>query len=94
MTLGTYSNGPTPSTHPRRRPLVGTAHKGEHWVNALRILPIATQNAVQHAGHFRKCATPDQVGSFIIDHIDELDHKALHVLAVMFSDLVREARRD
>jgi hypothetical protein len=89
MTLVTYSNGPGPSTAPiRRRRLTGTAHSGPHWVCAVRILRSATLNAVEHAG-WRRSATADAVGTSIIDHIEELDAKSLHVLAVVFSMLVR-----
>jgi hypothetical protein len=90
MTLAVYTNSHRPSTHPRRR-LVGTAHSGPHWVNVVRILRSATQNAVNHAGWHRS-ATADQVGSTIIDQIGELDTKSLHVLSVGFSILVRTSQ--
>ena len=85
MTLAVYTNGNRPSTHPRRR-LTGTAHRGPHRVNAVRILRSATQNAVEHAG-WRRSATANEVGSTIIDGIGELDGKCLHVLAVVFAIL-------
>lgn len=91
MTVVTYTNGHRPSTHApvrRRRGLVGTAHSGPNWVNAVCILRSATQNAVSHAG-WRRSVTTDAVGSTIIDGIGELDSKALHVLAVVFAILVR-----
>ena len=61
MTNSVYINGRRPSsvpTHHHRRPLiVGTAHSGPHWTNAVRILRSATQNAVVHAG-WRRSITP------------------------------------
>ena len=95
MTLVTYTNGPSPSTaHPHRRRLTGTAHRGPGWVNAVHCLRAATQNALQHGG-WRRSATinKDKVGLHIIDHIDELDTKALHVLAVVFGILVKASRK-
>jgi hypothetical protein len=89
MTLTVYTNDAPPST--RRRRLTGTAHRGPRWISAVRILRLATQNAVQHAGWHRS-ATTDQVGTTIIDRIGELDAKALHVLAVVFAMLVRMPR--
>ena len=95
MTLAVYSNGRAPSiTSPnRRRRLIGTAHSGPHWVNAVRLLRSATQNAVAHAG-WRRSVTADRVGDEIIDGIRELDGKALHVLAVVFSILVRTSQHN
>ena len=90
--LAIYTNGNRPSTHPRRR-LVGTAHRGPHWVNAVRILRSATQNAVEHAG-WRRSATANEVGSTIIDGIGELDGKCLHVLDVVFSILTRTSQHN
>lgn len=92
MTLAVYTNGNSPSTRLHRR-LTGTAHRGPHWVHAVQVLRAALHNAVEHAG-WRRSATADQVGSDIIDHIGELDAKALHVLAVVFGVLVRASRRD
>ena len=83
MTNSVYINGRRPSsvpTHLHRRPLiVGSAHSGPHWTNAVRILRSATQNAVVHAG-WRRSITTDHVGTTIIDGIGELDGKSLHVL--------------
>jgi hypothetical protein len=94
MTLAVYTNGLRPSTVPaRRKHLTGTAHKGPHWVNAVRILRSATQNALEHAG-WRRSATADEVGTNIIDQIHVLDARALHVLAFVFGVLVRASQRD
>lgn len=88
MTLAVYTNGRRPSTAVNhRRRLTGTAHKGPHWVTAVRILRSATQNAVEHAG-WRRSATVDQVGSDIIDRINELDTRGLHVLSFVFAVLI------
>jgi hypothetical protein len=93
MTLIAYTNnGPSPSTHHSRRRLAGTAHRGPAWTNAVHVLRAGVQNAVEHSGS-RRSTTPDRVGSDIIDHIDQLDAKALHVLAVVFSMLVRASRQ-
>jgi hypothetical protein len=94
MTTLTYTNSNAPSTgrvHHKR--LTGTAHAGPHWVNAVRVLRTATENAVAHAGQ-RRSATPDRVGSDIIDQVGELDPKSLHVLAMVFGMIVRASRRD
>ena len=94
MTLLSYTNSRAPSIAPsNRRRLVGTAHRGPDWVNAVRILRSATQNAVNHVG-WRRSATVDQVGSAIIDGIGELDGKALHVLELVFSILVRNSKHN
>ena len=95
--LITYTNGDRPTSMPARRHLarhrpVGTAHRGPNWVNAVRVLRSATQNAVAHAG-WRRSATADQVGVAIIDTLGELDPATLHVLAVVHSILLRSAQR-
>jgi hypothetical protein len=93
MVLAIYTNGDPPSTtHPRKR-LTGTAHRGPHWVNAVHVLRAAVLNAREHADPV-KCPTADGVGTAIIDSIGELDHRGLHVLAVVNAALVRAARRD
>jgi hypothetical protein len=103
MTLTTYTNGAEPSTVPvpsanrppyRRRRLVGTAHRGPHYVNAIRVLRMATLNAVEHVNGKHSANTADQVGMAILDSIRELDAPALHILNVMFSALVRRAQRN
>ena len=67
MTLVSYTNGNSPSTSfltNRRRKLVGTAHSGPHWVNAVRVLRAATVNAyAQDAAWGRRSATADRVGT-------------------------------
>ena len=92
MTLAVYTNSHRPSTHLRRR-LVGTTHTGPAWTSAVRVLRAAIPNAVEHAG-WRRSITADQVGTTIIDRIGELDGKALHVLAVVFSILVRNSHHN
>jgi hypothetical protein len=101
MTLLTYTtNGAAPSTVPspsrlsRRRRLVGTAHRGPHYVNAIRVLRMATLNAVEHVNGKHSANTADQVGMAILDSIAELDGPALHVLSVVYSALVRRAQRN
>ena len=91
MTLAVYTNSKPSST--RRRHLTGTAHRGPNWVNAVRVLRAATHNAVEHAG-WRRSATANRVGSDIIDQISQLDAAGLHVLAVVFTVLVRASRHD
>jgi hypothetical protein len=87
MTLVSYTTNGGPSiVRVGRKRLTGTAHRGPHWVSAVHVLRAATQNAVGHAG-WRKSATANRVGVDIIDRIDELDARTLHVLAV-----VRRAR--
>ena len=88
MTLLTYTNG-NAHTSPRR--LTGTAHLGSHWTTAVRVLRSAALAAVEHAG-CRQSATVDRVGGEIIDHLGELDSRALHVLQVVFAVLVRASR--
>jgi hypothetical protein len=94
MTVVSYTNNGGPSTVGRaRRKLVGTCHHGAHWTNAVHVLRAAIQNGVGHASP-RRSATPDQVGSDIIDRIGELDARSLHVLALTFAMLVKASRRD
>jgi hypothetical protein len=38
--------------------------------------------------------TADQVGMRVLDHIDELDNRALRVLAIVLGILVRVSRKD
>jgi hypothetical protein len=95
--LITYTNGDRPTSiparrHPVRRRLTGTAHQGPRWTNAVRILRVATQNAVEHAG-WRRSATADQVGTTLIDTIGELDPPSLHVLAVVHGILLRSVQK-
>lgn len=90
MTLALYTNGNPPSIHHHR--LTGTAHRGPNWVSAVHVLRAATQNAVEHARWCRS-ATANQVGSNIIDRIEELDSKALHVLAVVFGILIKASHK-
>ena len=94
MTLLTYMNTQRSSIHHPRRRLVGTAHKGPAWTNAVRILRTAIQNGVDQAPGCCRSATADDVGTTIIDQIQELDAKALHVLAVSFTILVRTSQRN
>jgi hypothetical protein len=81
-----------PQTTPRPRRLMGTTHRGPSWVNAVRILRVATQNAVEQAG-WQQYATADAVGTSIIDTLGELDSRALHVLAVVHAILVRASSK-
>jgi hypothetical protein len=87
----TYTNGKSRATVPHRLP--GVKHKGPHWVASVQVLRSAIHNAREHAG-WRSSATPDTVGTVIIDTIGELDSRALHVLAVTHGILVRASKRD
>lgn len=93
MTVATYNtNGRRPSTTSTHHRF-GTVYRGPAWTSAARVLRTAVQNAVEHAGWHRS-ATANEVGTTIIDGIGELDSKALHVLAVVFSILTRTSQRN
>jgi hypothetical protein len=79
------------STH--RRPLPGTAHRGPEWRSAVGILRAAVQNCVDHVD-WRSTLTADAVGMRVLDHIGELDSRALRVLAIVLGILVRQSRKD
>ena len=95
MTLVSYTNGNSPSTSfltNRRRKLVGTAHSGPHWVNAVRVLRAATVNAYAQDAAWGRLP-PRLIASAPRSSTEssELDSRALHVLSVVFAILVRAA---
>lgn len=88
----TYDTQARPARLPRQCKLVGTRHEGPEWTHTVRALRAATRKAADKAS-WRPDATPDSVGLSIIDHLDELDHRSLHVLALVNSILFRQSRR-
>jgi hypothetical protein len=83
----------TPHLSSHRPRLPGTAHHGPEWKSAVGILRTALQNAVTHV-NWQSSVTADQVGMRVLDHINELDNRALRVLAIVLGILVRASRKD
>jgi hypothetical protein len=79
------------STH--RLHLPGTPHRGPEWKSAVGILRTALTNAVTHV-NWRSSLTADQVGMRVLDHIGELDSRALRILAIVLGILVKASRKD
>jgi hypothetical protein len=77
----------------RRPRLPGTAHRGPEWRSAVGILRTAIQNAVTHV-NWQSSVTADQVGMRVLDHINELNSRALRVLMIVLGILVRASRKD
>jgi len=74
MTLATlFSTQPQPSN---RRRLPGSPHWGGSWQRAVGTLRKATEGAIYHARQ-HSGFTANQVGIEVIDHIDELNSRAL-----------------
>ncbi|MFY9770239.1 MAG: hypothetical protein WAK04_08400 [Xanthobacteraceae bacterium] len=76
-----------------RRRLPGTAHRGPEWKAAVGLVRSALQNAVAHVD-WQSRLTADQVGMRVLDHIGELDARALRMLAIVLGILVRLSRKD
>jgi hypothetical protein len=89
MTLINLATPHLSSGQPR---LPGTAHRGPEWKSAVGILRTALQNAVTHV-NWPSSVTADQIGMRVIDHINELDNRALRVLAIVLGILVRASRK-
>jgi hypothetical protein len=77
----------------RQPHLPGTAHRGPEWKAAVGLVRSALQNAIAHID-WRSTMTADQVGMRVLDHINELDSRALRILAIVLGILVRVSRKD
>jgi hypothetical protein len=98
LTTSTYTTngGPhtTATSQPSHHKLTGTAHRGPAWTNAVQVLRAAVNNAVAHASAHRRIPDANDLGVAVLDHVLELDPKALHVLAVTLGTLVRSSQRN
>jgi hypothetical protein len=83
---------PTPQLSNRRQHLPGSPHWGPSWKRAVGTLRKATEGAIYHARPLSRFSA-DVVGTEIIDHIGELDSRALCVLYVMLGDLIRLSKK-
>jgi hypothetical protein len=75
-----------------RQRLPGSPHWGPSWKCAVGTLRKATEGAI-HCAKQRSRFTADQVGTEVIDHIGELDSRALSVLHVVIGDLIRLSKK-
>jgi|SRR6516165_7055028 hypothetical protein len=83
-----HSNAPVSS----RQHLPGFPHWGGPWKVAVGILHKAIEGAVYHTQDASRF-TVNQVGTEVIDHIGELDSRALCVLYVVLGDLIRLSKK-
>jgi len=91
MTLTTlFSNQPQQS---HQRHLPGSPHWGGSWQRAVGTLRKATEGAIHHARQHSRF-TANQVGTEVIDHLGELNGRALCVLHVVLGDLIRLSKKD
>ena len=89
MTIATYTDTrPSATILPLRKP-TGTAHAGPAWTASVQALRAALRAALLHTPDRRGSA--DQVALDLIDGLDQLDSRALHVLQVTMTILLRAA---
>ena len=81
---------PELSNRPCRLP--GSPHWADDWKLAVSNLRTAVGNAKHHAKK-RSRYTVDQVGTEVIDVVNQLDSQALAVLHVLIGELVRLSRK-
>jgi hypothetical protein len=86
-----YMQGPAPVKLPitgKSRPKGGTAHRGEAWTQQVRLLRVLLETTHCQCPQGVQ-ADADAVGLDIIEHLGELDPKAVHVLRTVFATLHR-----
>jgi hypothetical protein len=93
MSLISYTNPPKFTIRnlaaPRKK-LTGTCHGNPAWTLAVRVLRASLLAALASAPE-RK-ASSETVGLQLIDNLNVLDSRALHVLAVATAVLIRSAK--
>ena len=91
MTLFTLHPTQHQSSAPGRR-LPGSPHWGPDWAKAVRTLRAAVENATHHVS-WRSRFTADQVGTEVIDLVNQLDDRALAVLHVLIGELAKQSKK-
>jgi hypothetical protein len=76
----------------KHNPLVGTGRRGPGWALAVRAIRVGIDGAWDRAG-WRKDLNANAVADLIIENINVLDRRAVHVLAVVLTLLVRKSQR-
>jgi hypothetical protein len=71
---------------------LGSPHWGGPWKRAVGTLRKAIEGAIYHAQDAARF-NANQVGTKVIDHIGELDARALCVLHVVLGDLIRLSKK-
>jgi hypothetical protein len=79
-------------TSSTRRRLPGSPHWGGDWRLAVRNLRAAVENAIHHA-RWQSRFTTDQVGTEVIDLVEQLDGQALAVLHVLIGELAKQSKK-
>jgi hypothetical protein len=76
----------------RSRPKGGTLHNRAGWTNQVRLLR-ALVTATYEQVPAGAPADADEIGTDVIDHVNDLDREALHVLRLTFSMLWKLSQR-